>query len=91
LKTESVRRSRLTNQFADLNRVYNDIILPQIAAQEARKAAGIAQQARLQQNALVFSKLIPEFASGGIVPGVDRGFDSIRALLRPGEMVLNLQ
>jgi hypothetical protein len=40
------------------------------------------------QNALTHSRLIPEFATGGIVQGTDRGFDSVRALLRPGEMVL---
>lgn len=28
------------------------------------------------------------FASGGVVPGVDRGFDSVPAMLRPGETVL---
>jgi hypothetical protein len=31
----------------------------------------------------------PEFASGGVVPGINMGFDSVTALLTPGEIVLN--
>ncbi|MEK6281881.1 MAG: hypothetical protein AABN95_16125 [Acidobacteriota bacterium] len=31
------------------------------------------------------------FASGGFVPGTDRGLDSVPAMLRPGELVLNKQ
>lgn len=30
-------------------------------------------------------------AKGGMVPGVDRGYDSVPTMLRPGEMVLNRQ
>jgi hypothetical protein len=30
-------------------------------------------------------------ANGGVVPGIDRGFDSVSAMLRPGELVLNKQ
>jgi len=84
LKTASVRQSRLTNQVRDLEKDYNDVIPPQIAAQEARKAAGLADQARLQRNAITHSRLIPEFATGGTTGG---GL----ALLHPGEKVLNLQ
>jgi hypothetical protein len=34
---------------------------------------------------------IGNFAKGGFVPGVDKGFDSVPAMLRPGELVLNKQ
>jgi hypothetical protein len=88
LKTKSVRESRLTNQVRDLRGVFDASILPEIAAQEARKAAGIAKQQQSAANALIFSRQIPEFATGGVVPGLDRGFDSVKALLRPGELVL---
>jgi hypothetical protein len=95
LKTASVRESRLTNQVRDLEKVYSDLVLPQIAAQEARRkaiadtsaadaAAAAAKQARLQAASLIFSKQIPEFAAGGTTLG---GL----ALLHPGEKVLNMQ
>lgn len=58
LKTESVRKSRLTNQVADLRRVFSEVIPPAIAQQQARSA-----------NALAFSRQIPEFATGGITRG----------------------
>jgi hypothetical protein len=32
--------------------------------------------------------LVPEFAAGGIGPGIDRGYDSVLAKLRPKEVVL---
>src|SRR5262249_3468215 len=51
-------------------------------------AQQVEERNRASLNALTYSKQIPEFASGGIVPGRDRGFDSVSALLRPGEMVL---
>jgi hypothetical protein len=84
LKTRSVRESRLKNQVNDLRRDYNNLIGPAIVAQQAR-------QMTASENAARFARQVPEFASGGIVPGHDRGFDSVRALLRPGEMVLNQQ
>jgi hypothetical protein len=34
---------------------------------------------------------IGNFAGGGFVPGTDKGFDSVPAMLRPGELVLNKQ
>src|SRR5262249_47773502 len=74
LKTKSVRESRLTNQVRDLRKVFEDEVGPEILAQRQRK--------------LVNARLVPEFALGGVVPGFDRGFDSVTALLRPGEMVL---
>lgn len=58
LKTESVRKSRLTNQVADLRRVFQDSIGPALAAQSARSA-----------NALAFGRQIPEFATGGTTRG----------------------
>lgn len=74
LKTKSVRESRLTNQVRDLRAVFDAELGPEIAAQARRRR--------------VNASLIPEFALGGIVHGRDRGFDSVAALLRPGEMVL---
>jgi hypothetical protein len=82
LKTESVRKSRLTNQVADLRKVYEARVTPAIAEQQKRAAESAL-------NASNFSRQIPEFASGGYVGGIDRGFDSVKALLRPGELVLN--
>ncbi len=81
LKTKSVRESRLTNQVRDLERVYQDRIPPLILQQQA-------QQLRLSENAARFSRQIPEFATGGIVPGIDMGRDSVVGLMRPGELVL---
>jgi hypothetical protein len=59
-----------------------DVIIEQI------KAAGVGQSRRREMD----KQLVPEFAGGAfIVPGVDVGYDSIAAMLRPGEMVLNKQ
>lgn len=77
LKTKSVRESRLTNQVRDLRKVFDTEIPPEIEAQRKRK--------------LVNQRLIPEFAFGGIVPGIDFGRDSVVAALRPREMVLTLE
>lgn len=65
----------------DLRNVFEGRIPPLIAEQE-RKAAEARRFAAIDQ------RLVPQFAGGGIVSGVDRGVDSVRALLRPGEMVL---
>lgn len=83
LKTKSVRESRLTNQVRDLRNLFEIDVTPQIVAQQARIA-------RLEKANEVSSKLLPEFAVGGVVPGLDRGFDSVMAMLRPNEMVLTL-
>jgi hypothetical protein len=82
LKTKSVRDSRLTNQVRDLENVYQARIPPLIADQQ-RKAADAARFAAID------SRLVPQFRTGGLVPGVDRGRDSVLALLTPGELVLN--
>ena len=74
LKTKSVRESRLTNQVRDLRNLFDSTV-----ASQASTGAKV--------NA-VNDRLIPEFAMGGIVPGIDRGFDSVMARVRPGEMVL---
>lgn len=77
IKTKSVRESRLTNQIRDLD---NGVVA------ELRRAVE-----RQQQRQRIGPQLIPEFATGGRVPGLDRGFDSVLALVRPGEAVLNQQ
>lgn len=82
LKTASVRESRLTNQVRDLRQNFEDLIPPSINA-------ALARQSKAQQNALNFSRQIPEFASGGYVGGINRGYDSVTARLTPGELVLN--
>jgi hypothetical protein len=73
LKTKSVRESRLTNQVRDLRNLFDSQVVP--AAAGAAKRGSIAN-------------LIPEFATGGVVRGIDRGYDSVMAYVRPGEMVL---
>jgi hypothetical protein len=82
LKTKSVRESRLTNQVRDLRALFESQVQPAIDEQLKRRAAALAAQA-------LFGKLIPEFGIGGMVQGIDRGFDSVLALLQPGEMILN--
>jgi hypothetical protein len=77
IKTKSVRESRLTNQLRDLDNTVVADLRKAVERQAQRKRVG--------------PQLIPEFAFGGKVPGIDKGFDSVLALLRPGEAVLNLQ
>ncbi|HKX32103.1 MAG TPA: hypothetical protein VJ302_30735 [Blastocatellia bacterium] len=77
LKTKSVRESRLTNQVRDLQNLYEQAVVPAVLDQARRKG--------------IFARQIPEFATGGIVPGRDLGFDNVMALLRPREMVLTVQ
>jgi hypothetical protein len=79
LKTKSVRESRLNNQRRDLRNLFNTSVEPAILAQLRRKAAGVTA-----------TQLIPEFAFGGMVPGIDRGYDSVLSFLRPNEMVLTV-
>lgn len=74
LKTKSVRESRLTNQVRDLRNLFESQVIPAVVSGQRRN--------------VVASKLIPEFAAGGLVVGSDRGFDSVLARVRPGEMVL---
>lgn len=75
IKTKSVRESRLTNQLRDLD---NGVVA------ELKRA--VERQATRQR---IGPQLVPEFATGGRVPGIDQGFDSVIARLRPGEAVLN--
>lgn len=51
------------------------------------KIAAVGQERRQQLD----SQLVPEFARGGVVPGVDLGYDSVVARVRPGEVVLTRQ
>jgi hypothetical protein len=74
IKTASVRESRLANQIPDLDRVYIEPLKRAVEAQARRRATG--------------QSIIPEFATGGYVNGIDRGYDSVLARLRPGEAVL---
>jgi hypothetical protein len=83
LKTKSVVESRLKNQTRDIEGIYQAIIVPEIAAQQKRRADAARFSA-------IDSRLIPQFNAGGTVPGIDRGRDSVLAMLRPGEKVLTL-
>jgi hypothetical protein len=89
LKTKSVRESRLTNSVRDLRGGFEKNVPPEIAAQQQREAAALAEQERQRRNAANFARQIPQFAGSGFVPGVNLGFDSVKALLTPGEVVLN--
>jgi hypothetical protein len=75
IKTKSVRESRMTNQLRDLD---NTVI--------AELRAAVNRQATRRANA---SFLVPEFGTGGYIPGIDRGYDSVLAAVQPGELVLN--
>jgi hypothetical protein len=77
IKTKSVRESRLQNQLRDLD---NGVV--------AELRAAVERQARRRG---VSGGLVPEFAGGGYVQGVDRGYDSVLARVRPGEVILNKQ
>jgi hypothetical protein len=70
LKTKSVRESRLTNQVRDLRNLF-----------ESTRCQRPSTGARAND---INSKLVPEFATGGIVPGIDRGFDSVLAKVQAG-------
>jgi hypothetical protein len=77
LKTKSVRESRLKNQTADLRNLFEKEVIPAVQAQKTRQG--------------INDKLIPEFAFGGIVPGLPTpGIDSVLARVSPGEMVLTV-
>lgn len=82
IKTKSVRESRLKNQTRDLRNLFETEVGPEIEAQKKRIQQGTFGTGR---------NILPEFNRGGIVPGIDFGFDSVMALLRPREVVLNLQ
>jgi hypothetical protein len=93
LKTKSVVQSRLNNTVPNLRRDFENLVINQsIAAQQQRIANEQRRQQddldRQQRNAAAFARQIPEFARGGIVPGRDLGYDSVTAMLRPGELVL---
>lgn len=74
LKTQSVVKSRLTNQVRDLENVYQSRIPPLILEQETRRN----NQTRF---AAIDRRLVPQFAIGGLSSG---GL----AFLHSGEMVL---
>ena len=75
IKTKSVRESRLAHQIPDVDRLFLEPLKAAIEAQKKR--------------AVTIKNIIPEFATGGVVPGLDLGFDSVLALLRPNEVILN--
>lgn len=69
IKTKSVRESRLRNQTADLRNLFEREVIPEVARQKVRQT--------------VNSRLIPEFATGGLFQG--EGL----AKLHDGEVILN--
>src|SRR5882672_4975704 len=89
LKTASVRDSRLHNQVRDLENTYQARIPPLIAEQQRKAADAARLAADSARFSAIDSRLIPQFASGGFVSGIDRGRDSVLTMLTPGELVLN--
>lgn len=77
LKTKSVRESRLKNQVADLKKLFDDEVGPEIEQQKLRAKTAL--------------RLVPEFATGGIVPGIPTGADTVLSWLSPREMVLTVR
>jgi hypothetical protein len=75
IKTKSVRESRLKNQLGDLDRG---------VVTELRNAAN--RQARRRG---LSGSFVPEFQTGGFVPGLDTGRDNVLIAARPGEVILN--
>jgi hypothetical protein len=86
LKTKSVVDSRMKNQTRDLQNIFNSNIAPAVDAQIARAASAAATQ---QSRGLLDSRLVPEFATGGMVPGQFGA--RVPAYLHAGEVVLNQQ
>jgi hypothetical protein len=76
LQTKSVRESRLTNQVRDIRGIYDAIIPPSIEAQQRRRQ-------HLEDRRLLDSRLVPEFATGGLMP-----WDGWAKLHR-GELIVN--
>lgn len=75
IKTKSVRESRLKNQIGDVDRLFLEPLKRAVEEQKTRKNLD--------------SKLIPEFSSGGVIPGQ---FGEARYVLAHGrELVINPQ
>jgi hypothetical protein len=84
IKTKSVRESRLKNQIPQIDA--HDLANLR-AAVEAQKTRLANQSADLDARRNLDSRLVPEFATGGVVPGP---FGSrVPAVLHAGEVVLN--
>jgi hypothetical protein len=77
IQTASVRQSRLAHQIPDVDNIFLEPLKRAVERQRLRQERG--------------QLLRPEFATGGVVPGLDQGRDSVVAMLRPGEVVLNRQ
>lgn len=84
LKTESVRKSRLSNQVRDLRNVFEASVTPEIRAQEERRRTADQNAANATRFAAIDRRLVPQFAVGGISSG---GL----AILHANEMVLTPQ
>lgn len=61
----------------DLDSLINNDLTLAVGAQKKRQTTN--------------QQIIPEFATGGIIPGVDKGYDSMLIKARPGEVVLTKQ
>ena len=81
IKSKSVRESRLKNQTRDLRNLFEKEVIPVVEE----------QLKRLKEGTFGGREIKAEFALGGVVPGIDRGFDEVLALMRPREMVLTLE
>lgn len=73
IKTKSVRESRLTNQVRDLRNLYE------------KEVGTVAVQKKISSS--LSNKLVPEFATGGIVPG--QNGEPRLVLAHGGEIIIN--
>jgi hypothetical protein len=86
IKTKSVRESRLRNQIPQIDAYDLKNLQDAVAAQRSRLAQ---QGADMNRRRDLDSRLMPEFATGGIVPGPFGARTNIIA--HAGEVVLNQQ
>lgn len=86
IKTKSVRESRLRNQIPQIDAVDLRNLQDAVAAQRTRLAD---QSAALDRRRDLDSRLTPEFATGGVVPGPFGA--RVNAVVHAGEVVLNQQ
>jgi hypothetical protein len=86
IKTKSVRESRLRNQIPQIDAVDLRNLQNAVSEQRARLAD---QSAAVDRRRDLDSRLVPEFATGGVVPGPFGA--KVPAYLHAGEVVLNQQ
>jgi hypothetical protein len=86
IKTKSVRESRLRNQIPQIDRYDLKNLQDAVAAQRTRLAQNADDLMRRRD---LDSRLVPEFDTGGVVPGLFGA--KVPAYVHAGEVVLNNQ